>query len=233
MIIVLNNKSNLTKQEFSSYIDELEKLQSQHSLIICPTYLNIATCNLKNIFLGSQNVSAEDEGAFTGEISASQLKSFGVKYTIVGHSERRTYQKETSFEINRKIKKLLEQEITPILCIGETLQERENNQVADVLKKDLEEATYNLTKKEKEKIIIAYEPVWAIGTNNIPTKDQIDNTFKHIKKILPMSKILYGGSVNENNVDTLKKSDLIDGYLLGGLSLKPKNLKLFLNKIEN
>lgn len=233
MIIVLNNKSNLTKQEFSHYINEIEKLESKHHLVVCPTFLNLSNCNLKNMSLGSQNVSSEENGAFTGEISASQLKSFEVEYTIVGHSERRTYQKESSIEINKKIKRLLAQEITPILCIGETLAEREKNQVEEILEQEIKEAIVDLSKEEQEKIIIAYEPIWAIGTNVIPTVEQLDSVFKHIKKILPTSKILYGGSVNENNVDTLKKSNLISGYLLGGLSLKPKNLKEFLNKLKN
>lgn len=231
MIVALNNKSNLEKIEFQKYCEDLSKIESEAKLILCPTYLNIGMSNLNNVELGSQNVSRTDNGAYTGEISAKQLKSYGVKYCIIGHSERRQYQKESYAEIHDKAQKLLENDIIPILCIGETLEERKNGKVKEVLEKELLSAIEKMTSQEKEKIIVAYEPIWSIGTGIIPTNDEIKEVFSLIKTILPNTPILYGGSANEENIDTLKQIDCIDGYLLGGLSLKIEKLKVFLKKL--
>lgn len=233
MIIALNNKSNLNKEAFLSYQEKLRNIKSNQALILCPTYLNINLFNLENFSLGSQNVSKTANGAYTGEISASDLKSSNVKYSIVGHSERREYQKESLSDINEKIKRLFENDIIPILCIGETKEERENGKVTEILKSELETGIEGLTPEQKNKIIIAYEPIWSIGTGIIPTNEEIIEVFNFIKTILPTNKILYGGSANVGNIDTLKQIKEIDGYLLGGLSLKPEELQIFINKIEN
>lgn len=232
MIIALNNKSNLTKQDFEKYQEELKKINSEMQLILCPNLLNIGEFHLENFKLGAQNVSETTDGAYTGEVSANQLKSYEVEYCIVGHSERRMYQKETLETISKKINKLFENEITPILCIGETLEEKESGKVEEILLTELTTAIVNLTEAEKDKLIVAYEPIWSIGTGIIPSNEDIKKTLKFIKTILPNSKILYGGSANENNIDTLKEIELIDGYLLGGLSLKPNDLEKFVNKLE-
>ncbi len=234
MIIALNNKCNLLKDEFSSYQRELAKLTSQKSnIILCPSTPYISMFNLENIELGSQNVSKNDIGAHTGEVSASQLASLNVKYCIIGHSERRQELYETSDDINLKIKNLLEKNITPILCVGETKQEKDNAKTTSKISKQIEIATKDLTQDEKSKIIVAYEPIWSIGTGLIPTIEEIDTTLSLIKELLPGVKTLYGGSANEENIEYLKKSELIDGYLLGGLSLKPAKLQIFINKAEN
>lgn len=233
MIIALNNKSNLNKNEFNEYQSKLSTIITDNKMILCPTFLNIANFNLDNIHLGSQNVSATSNGAYTGEISAGQLKTFNVEYSIIGHSERRTYQKESLEEINQKMKMLLKNEITPILCIGETMAQREEGKVKEVIKKELTSAIISLTEEDIEKIIVAYEPIWSIGTGIIPTNDQIEEVFKIIKEILPKNKILYGGSANEKNIEILNNCKCIDGYLLGGISLKLDNLQEFLNKLKN
>lgn len=233
MIIVLNNKCNLNKEEYLKYIEEINAIDSQSKLVLCPTFLNINITPPTNVSLGAQNVSAKSQGAYTGEVSANQLKSFNVEFCLVGHSERRIYQKETNKEINSKIKRLLDKNITPILCVGETKEQKEKNQVNEIIRQEIIMAIEDLTESEKNKIIIAYEPIWSIGTNKIPKSQEIENILKQIKLLLPNSQILYGGSVNEKNVDTLKKINLIDGYLLGGLSLKTNDLKIFLKKIEN
>lgn len=233
MIIALNNKCNLTKDEFLNYQQELSSLETMHKLILCPSPVHLNSFNLTNCSLGSQNVSKNTTGAHTGEISAAQLKSYFVKYCIVGHSERREECKETSEEINLKIKNLFTEEIIPILCIGESLKERETGVEKDVLKDEITTAIKDLSAEEKEKLIIAYEPIWSIGTGIIPTNEQIEEIFIFIKEILPTSKILYGGSANETNIIELKKCKLIDGYLLGGLSLKPKKLEKFLENLKN
>ena len=232
MIIALNNKSNLEKEDFEKYLEELKTVETTETLILCPTFLNISIVSNSNIKLGSQNVSVSDNGAYTGEISASQLKSYQVEYAIVGHSERREYQRETNEEINKKIKQLFKNDITPILCIGETLEERKQNKVNEVLEEELTIATKDLTEEEKKRLIIAYEPIWSIGTGVIPTNEQIEEVFQEIKKLVPASYILYGGSANEENIDQLKQIPSINGYLLGGLSLKVDKLKVFIEKLH-
>lgn len=231
MIIALNNKCNLTKNKFIEYNSKLNELSTSNEIILCPTYLNIPLFESEKIKLGAQNVARTTLGAYTGEVAASQLKSFGVEYCIIGHSERREYQKESNNQISEKIIRLLENDITPILCIGEAKEEYDNNETKDVLKEEIESAICNLTASELKRIIIAYEPIWSIGTGIIPTVEEIDSILAFIKQILPDSKVLYGGSANENNIDTLNKCKYIDGYLLGGLSLKPDNLQIFLDKI--
>ena len=227
MIIALNNKSNLNKEDFINYLNALKYVKTDNTLILCPTYLNIPLVNI-DILVGSQNVSKTDNGAYTGEISAEQLESYNVKYSIVGHSERREYQKETNLDIKEKIMKLIQFGITPILCIGESKEERENGTYKEVLKEELSILQFLPT----DQIIIAYEPIWSIGTGIIPTNEEITEVFELIKNIIPNSKVLYGGSANNENIDTLKEIDLIDGYLLGGLSLRPDKLQEFLDKLK-
>ena len=233
MIVALNNKSNLNKEEFISYQEDLSKINCKSTLILCPTQLNIANFNLTNCQLGSQNVSKDLIGAHTGEVAASQLKSYNVQYCIVGHSERRADQRETNIEIAQKIKNLYTEGIKPILCVGETKEERESGKVNTIIEEEITIATANLTEDEKSQLIVAYEPIWSIGTGLIPTNDEIAEVFELINKHLPNTKVLYGGSANEKNIDELKKCSLIEGYLVGGLSLKPELLKIFLEKLEN
>lgn len=233
MIIALNNKSNFTKEEFLEYKEKLNKIQKNVKLILCPTNLYIGLVEQSNIGLGAQNVSKTLCGAYTGEVSATQLKSMEVKYCIVGHSERRKYQHETDEEINQKVKLLLKEEIIPIICVGEEKEERETNRQNEVITKELEEDLKDLTIEEKKKVIIAYEPIWAIGTGLIPTNEEIEKIINLIKDHLPNTKVLYGGSANENNIEELREISVIDGYLLGGVSLKPEKLDIFLEKLEN
>ena len=167
-------------------------------------------------------------GAYTGEVSAKQLKSFNVKYSLVGHSERRKYNKETKDDINIKIKQLLENDITPIYCVGETKEERDNNTYKASIINDINESLKDI---DKSKVIIAYEPIWSIGTGLIPTNNQIEEIISLIKELLPNNKVLYGGSANNNNIDTLKNIKELDGFLLGGLSLSVDSLNKFINKL--
>ena len=234
MIIALNNKSNLTKEEFIEYQKQLLSIQSSSSkIILCPTSTYLALYNLNNIKLGAQNVSKDEIGAHTGEIAATQLASLNVKYCIVGHSERRQELKESSEDTNKKIKNLFSKNITPILCVGETKEEKELGKTTSLIKEQLMIAIKDLSEDEKNNIIIAYEPIWSIGTGLIPTIEDIEEVLSLIKEILPNAKCLYGGSANDQNIDYLKTSNLIDGYLLGGLSLKPEKLQIFIEKAEN
>lgn len=233
MIIALNNKCNLEKNDFLQYQKELEKISTKQQLILFPSTIHLASFQLREIELGSQNVGTNNLGAYTGEISVQQLKSYGVNYCIIGHSERREHQKETSTDINKKIKQLLVYGITPILCIGETLEQKKQGKTANTLEIEIIEGLAGLGEEEKERIIVAYEPIWSIGTGNIPLKDEIKEIITLIQKHLPKTKILYGGSVNEENIDIIKKYPCIDGYLIGGLSLKPDKLQIFLDKLDN
>ena len=232
MIIALNHKSNLEKEEYVNYIQEISTIETKQQLIVCPSLINVGLPHPDNIILGTQNVSSTPNGAHTGEVSAEQLKSHQIKYTIVGHSERRQEQKESLEEVHNKIIQLQKNDIVPILCIGETKQERSQGKVEEVLEKEIKTAIDGLTEKEKEQLIVAYEPIWSIGTGLIPSNKEIDKTIRYIKKLLPTTKVLYGGSVNEENIDIIKKISTIDGYLLGGLSLQIKKLKILLTKLD-
>lgn len=232
MIIVLNNKSNLDKKEFNEYLDELSKINTNHQIVLCPSFINIDSIDINNVEVGAQNVSSFEEGAYTGEVAASQLKSYNVKYALVGHSERRAYEQETYADINHKIKELLESNIIPILCVGETKKEKDNNLLEEVLEKQITSALEGLSNEERGKVIIAYEPRWAIGSGTTPTTEEIEEVISIIKRLDTNCKILYGGSANESNIDELRKINSLDGYLLGSLSLKVENLKNFLEKLN-
>lgn len=231
MIIALNNKSNLTKEEFLKYQEDIQKLNFKTSnLILIPSNIYLSIASTPNISLGSQNVSMYEMGPHTGEVSASQLKQLGVNYCLVGHSERRKEQHETNIEIRSKIKNLLSQEIIPILCIGETKEEK--NTAHTIIYQELQEALANLTEDEVKKIIIAYEPVWSIGTGLIPTSTEIENIVTKIKEKYPNNLVLYGGSVTIDNIEKLTQENAVDGYLLGGLSLQLDKVQILINKIE-
>lgn len=231
MIVVLNNKCNLLTDEFIKYQSKLSDIMSKHTLVLCPSSLYLTKFYLNNFFLGSQDVSPYFEGAYTGQIAASQLKSLGVKYSIVGHSEVRKYCHETNQDINLKIKMLLDNGIRPILCVGENLAEREQNMTVVKVLNEIKDALSDVDGYES--VIIAYEPVWAIGTGKIPSREEIDRVLMQIKKDYPKNTLIYGGSVSEQNVGSINESTYIEGYLLGGLSLKVDQLKDFLEKIES
>ena len=231
MIIALNNKSNLTKEEFLKYKENIQKLNFKTSnVILIPSNIYLAAANIPNISLGSQNVSMYEMGPHTGEVSASQLKQLGVSYCLVGHSERRKEQHETNIEIRNKIKNLLNQGIIPILCIGETKEEK--NTAHTVIYQELQEALIGLPAEELKKVIIAYEPVWSIGTGLIPTSTEIESIVTKIKETYPNNLVLYGGSVTLENIEKLTQENAVDGYLLGGLSLQLDKVQILIDKIK-
>lgn len=229
MIIVLNNKSNLLPDEFIKYQSRLSDIKSNNTLVLCPSSIYLTKFYLDNFHLGSQNVSSYYEGAYTGEVAASQLQSLGVKYCIVGHSERRKYQKETNQEIKQKIEMLLDNGIIPILCVGENKNEKDANMT---VVKVLNEIKDSLTDVDGyEKVIIAYEPIWSIGTGITPTREEIDNVLRKIKDDYPQNTLIYGGSVSEKNIEEFNQSTYIEGYLLGSVSLKVDQFKELLSKL--
>lgn len=182
-----------------------------------------------NIALGAENVYFEDKGAYTGEISAPMLKDAGVKYVIVGHSERRQYFGETDEDVNKKIKKILEYDMTPIMCCGETLEQREMDITIEHIRMQIKKGLYGLTAEDAEKVVIAYEPIWAIGTGKTATSQQAQEVCAEVRKVVgevygadtaEKIRIQYGGSVNGKNAAELFAMADIDGGLVGGASLK-------------
>ncbi len=224
MLVVLNNKCNFNLDEYLDYQNKLKNFNFKNDIVLCPSSIYLSNFELENVFLGSQNVSPFNDGAYTGEVSARQLKSLNVKYCLVGHSERRVYFKENNEIMKNKIEQLLENEIIPIYCVGELEKNSDNNELDKELK--ILKEIYN-----NEKIIIAYEPLWAIGTGIQPNINELEKIIKLIKEKFPNNKVLYGGSVNEDSIVNLK-SELIDGYLLGGVSLHPDRISMLLSKLD-
>lgn len=182
-----------------------------------------------NIALGAENVYFEDKGAYTGEISTPMLKDAGVKYVIVGHSERRQYFGETDEDVNKKIKKILEYGMTPIMCCGETLEQREMDITIEHIRMQIKKGLYGLTAEDAEKVVIAYEPIWAIGTGKTATSQQAQEVCAEVRKVVgevygagtaEKIRVQYGGSVNGKNAAELFAMADIDGGLVGGASLK-------------
>ncbi len=236
-IVAGNWKMNLTFQEAEDLIDEIANGLDEENLkcevVVCPPapYLEIASdyADVSRLRAGAQNVSEYEKGAYTGEISAMMLASIELEYCIVGHSERRRYFRETNGQIARKIDRLLDYSIHPIFCCGEVLEEREQNRQFDVVKQQIEESLFHLTSEEFSNIVIAYEPVWAIGTGKTATPAQAQEMHAFIRKLIAgkygeeaarETSILYGGSCNASNAKELFANPDVDGGLIGGASLK-------------
>lgn len=224
-IVVGNMKMNLTAPEITKYVKAIEKKEYNKQVIICPSSLYLPYFIGKSYGVGIQNIAAYENGAYTGEVSASQAKSMRLDCTIIGHSERREYFKETDEIVHQKITLSLEANLKVILCIGETEEERDSLKTYKVLKKQIVSALKGFDEKDLKKIIIAYEPIWAIGTGKTPSNDEIKDTIAFIKEIVKSSfqvnmSVLYGGSVNEKNITSLNQIENIDGYLVGGASTK-------------
>lgn len=236
-VIAGNWKMNYNLHQSVAFIQQLKeevlKKERNCDIIICPNYIALSEAKkiIKDspIKLGAQNIYFEDSGAFTGETSADMIKSIGCDYVILGHSERRTIFKETDELINKKLKQALKHELHPIFCIGETLEERENGITNNVVEKQIELGLENITAEEMLKIIIAYEPVWAIGTGRNATPEQAQEVHSFIRNLLAVEYglgitdqiiIQYGGSVKPDNAKELLSQPDIDGALVGGACLK-------------
>lgn len=200
----------------------------------------------ENIRIGAQNMHYAQEGAFTGEISAQMLKSYGVDYVVIGHSERRQYFNETDESVNLKLIAAVNQDITPIVCVGESLDIREKGTTNHIVGDQIKKAYANVSKEEALKTVVAYEPIWAIGTGVTATPEQANETIVYIRKVLSdlygsaisdQIRILYGGSVNTKNVESLLSMSDIDGALVGGASLDPNSylalVRAALKKVQN
>ncbi len=236
-VIAGNWKMNKNLGESLSLIKEIKlamlNISGKVDVIVCPPFTSLETgANLLKespVKLGAQNMHFEDSGAFTGEISASMLKSVGCEYVILGHSERRTIFNENDEMINKKLKKALSSTLKPIFCVGETLEEREANRTEKVIEKQIIEGLAGIPESEMKNIIIAYEPVWAIGTGKTATPAQAEEVHVFIRNLVKRLYspsvsdniiIQYGGSVKPDNSKELLNMPNIDGALVGGACLK-------------
>lgn len=233
-LIVANFKMNLLKEDILEYLNHFDNKYS--NVIFCPSNIYLNYFLDKKLLVGSQDVSANEMGAYTGDVSASQLKSMGVKYAIIGHSERRKYHNDDKF-IKEKLIHTIINDLTPILCIGESKEERDNNKTFGVLKHQLDEALSNIDKTLLSNIIIAYEPIWSIGTGIVPNNKDIYETISFIKNYLQQEynlilKVLYGGSVNNQNIEDLEQINNVDGYLIGGSSIDYNKFLDIIDKVN-
>ena len=229
----MNNDLTESQNLISKLTGGLSNQKLNCDVIICPPYTSLSEAStlIKNtpVKLGAQNMFFEDNGAYTGEISASMLKSVGCEYVIIGHSERRTIFKETNEMINKKIKKALEHKLKVIFCVGETLEEREKSTTMQVIRSQVENGLKDISEESMAEIIIAYEPVWAIGTGRNATPQQAQEVHKFIRDFISNKfssqtaedlTIQYGGSVKADNASELLSQPDVDGALVGGACLK-------------
>lgn len=245
-VIAGNWKMNMLPNETINFIERLsqEIKDVKNEIILCVPYTDLfyalLTAQNTNIKIGAQNMHWKEKGAYTGEISGQMLKSIGVEYVIIGHSERRQYFAETDETVNLKVKSALENNLKPIICVGETLEQREHGETEKIIESQIKLALKDLTKEQIRAIIIAYEPVWAIGTGKTATPEEANNVIKYIRKqikelyneeIAENIIIQYGGSVKASNAEELFNMSDIDGALVGGASLNFKEFSEIVNKV--
>ena len=237
-IVAGNWKMNNTFDEADALVSDImtaleTKELGQTMMIICPPFPYLEMCtdysNDSYFAVGAQNVSDQEKGAFTGEVSAAMLQSMEVEYCIVGHSERRAYYGETDAIVARKVDQLLQHDIRPIVCCGEVLEEREADKQFDVVRRQISDGLFHLSAEQFAHVVIAYEPVWAIGTGKTATPAQAQEMHafirgliadKYGKKVADDTSILYGGSCKPSNAKELFANPDVDGGLIGGASLK-------------
>jgi triosephosphate isomerase len=240
------HKTNTEAQELVNELLDKSKSIIKTKIIICPPFTALSTVSGltkgSNIYVGAQNMYWESQGAFTGEISADMIKSTGATYVIIGHSERRQFFGETDDTVNNKLKVALQSGLNPIVCIGESLEERESGITNDVVGNQVEKALQGLSENEITNVILAYEPIWAIGTGKTATPQQAQEVHKFIRDVISKlynnelaEKIViqYGGSVKpENAMELLSQAD-IDGALVGGACLKADSFSEIIKAAEN
>ena len=243
-VIAGNWKMNMLPNEALAFIETIIPMvkNTENEVILCVPYTDLFYSLLAaqntNIKIGAQNMHFEENGAYTGEVSAQMLKCIGVEYVIIGHSERRQYFAETDETVNKKIKTALKHELIPIVCVGETLEQRESGKTQEIITNQTRLALEGLNTDDVKKVIIAYEPIWAIGTGKTATSDDANNSIKNIRNeiaklygndIAEEIIIQYGGSVKSGNAKELFNTSDIDGGLVGGASLKPDEFAKIVN----
>ncbi|MDR6225658.1 triose-phosphate isomerase [Desmospora profundinema] len=237
-VIAGNWKMHKTISESLDYLEAFRTVGEKNGVetVLCGPFLTLPALvegtENSSIGIGAQNMHWEEQGAFTGEVSPSMLRDLGVPYVIVGHSERRTLFGETDESVRNKVRAALAHDLVPILCVGETIEEREDGRTQEIVRKQTVEAVQELSSKEMARVIVAYEPVWAIGTGRSATAEDAQDVVAFIRRILAdqfdqqvanQVRILYGGSVKPANIDELLQMDDIDGALVGGASLDPES----------
>ena len=235
-IIAGNWKMNKTPSETVQLIEELKPLvlNEEVDVVFCVPAISLTTAieaaKGSNIEIGAENMFYEESGAYTGEIAPNMLTDIGVKYVIIGHSERREYFSETDETVNKKVKKAFEHGITPIVCCGETLTQREQGVTIDFIRQQIKIAFLDVAADQAKKAVIAYEPIWAIGTGKVATTEQAQEVCAAIRQVIgemydeataAAIRIQYGGSVSATSAPELFAQPDIDGGLVGGASLKP------------
>jgi triosephosphate isomerase len=248
-ILAANWKMNLTHSEAESYlqsfVNEIRDF-SDVDVVIIPPFTAIpaalaASERIQTIRIGAQNMHWEKSGAFTGEISATMLRALYVRYVILGHSERRSLFGETDEIVNRKVKAALDAGLRPIFCIGESLHERDSDQVKQVLERQVRKGLEGVSPRDLTEVVLAYEPCWAIGTGRTATPAQAEEAHAFIRSVLvalsddataDRIRIQYGGSVKPDNVESLMREKNIDGLLVGGASLDPRSFAQIIRSTE-
>ncbi|PWA12574.1 triose-phosphate isomerase [Pueribacillus theae] len=247
-IIAGNWKMYKTVDEAKRFAEEVkERIPSAEAIdsVICVPAIALdslvkeaAGTDLK---IGAQTMHWEKEGAYTGEISPSQLNALGVEYVIIGHSERRAMFGETDETVNKKVKAAIRHSLHPIVCVGESIEVRKGGQTTAVVRSEIEKAFHGLGEEEASRIVVAYEPIWAIGTGESATPEDADNVCETIRNVLSelysettanSIRIQYGGSVNEKNIDSILAMPHIDGALVGGASLDPESFLNLLGAVK-
>lgn len=241
-IVAGNWKMNLNWNDAKALFQSLNEVSNEDVEIIAfpstPYLLPLLNENSKTVKIGAQNAYPKDSGAYTGETSFSQLKSIGISHVLIGHSERREYFSESNEFLKEKTDACLNHGITPVFCCGEPLGIREKNEEKSFVTKQIEESLFHLSAEDFQKCVIAYEPIWAIGTGLTATSEQAEEMHRAIRKfisgkygetIADKISILYGGSCNENNAKELFSCPNVDGGLVGGASLKAGSFKTIIN----
>lgn len=245
-IVAGNWKMNKTLQEGIEFAKELKEVMASEKancdVVVCTPFIHLASVStileVTNIGVGAENCANKASGAYTGEVSAAMVASTGAKYVILGHSERRAYYGETAEILKEKVELALANDLTPIFCIGEVLEEREANKQNEVVSAQLADSLFGLSAEEFSKIVLAYEPVWAIGTGKTATSAQAQEIHafirsivaeKYGKEVADNTSILYGGSCNASNAKELFSNPDVDGGLIGGASLKVADFKGVIN----
>jgi triosephosphate isomerase (TIM) len=236
------NKTSVEARDLASKLIPLVSGARDREIVLGPPFTSLQTVAAAikntNISLSAQNLHWEDKGAFTGEISAEMLLDLGCKYVIIGHSERRQYFGETDETVNKKVKQALRKGLLPIFCVGETLTEREAGKLTEVISRQVTGGLRDITAEDMKKVVIAYEPVWAIGTGKTASPDQANEVHALIREkvkslytveVAEGLRIQYGGSVTPENVSSLMAKPDIDGALVGGASLKPESFAALVN----
>ncbi len=243
-VIAGNWKMNLLPNEAIAYIDTLDPLvaDTENEVVLFVPYTDLFYSLLQiqntNIKIGAQNMHFAEKGAYTGEISAQMLKSINVDYVLIGHSERRQYFNETDETVNKKVKTALENEIKPVICVGETLEQREKGETEEIITTQIEKALEGIKPEQMKDVMVAYEPIWAIGTGKTATSEDANNAIKAIRNkicqiygqnVAESIIIQYGGSVKSTNCKELFTMSDIDGGLVGGASLDPHEFAKIVN----